>query len=131
MMKGAVKAISVVVLVFVAGLYTAFVAMHFWDWFVSPAFHVSEIPFWITYGLVMFVGLFGTSGENLIEEQRWKLLMMAVDACIPEHRVERLHEEMKWETDSVGTTIFWTAFGRFFATTLAFFFGWVVHTFLA
>jgi hypothetical protein len=116
---------------FVAGLYTALVAKQFWDWFVTAALHLSEIPFWTMYGLVMFIGLFSSYGESPVEELRWKGLMIAVQACVPPHRVEEVNEERKIEADGLWPSILSTTFGRLFGNTLALFLGWVVHTFLA
>jgi len=119
------------VVVFVGGLYTAFVAKQFWDWFVTSAFHLSEISFWVMYGLVMFIGLFTYYGENPAEELKWKALMIAVQACIPEHRAEEVKEEVKAEADDIWINIFSLAFGKLVGNTVTLVFGWVVHTFLA
>ena len=129
-MKKAGKYISFMVVLFVGGLYTAFVAQQFWDWFVTSAFHLSEISFWVMYGLVMFIGLFTDHGENPAEELKWKTLMIAVQACIPEHRAEQVKEDVKLEADDIWINIFSLAFGKLVGNSLALALGWTVHTFL-
>jgi hypothetical protein len=83
------------------------------------------------YGLVMFVGLFSSYGEDPAEEIKWNGLMIIVQACIPQHRAEEVAEELKLESAGVWPNIVSTAFSRLVGTTLSLFLGWVVHTFLA
>src|SRR4051794_23453001 len=79
---------------FVIPLYTTFVLSVMWGWFIVPPFHVEQISFWGMYGLVLIVSMFGRE-ETFKEDQRWKILMPAVQMCVPEARKPLLEEMLK------------------------------------
>jgi hypothetical protein len=59
-------------------LYTTLVLTILWNWFVVPAFHVSDISFWLMYGLVLIVSMFSNpSDQSLDADRRTKSLMIA------------------------------------------------------
>src|SRR5258708_11550020 len=88
------------VLFFAAGLlvhlYTTFVLTICWNWFVTAAFHLSEISFWVMYGLVLVVSLFqNPQDKNFGEDQRWKGALIMIDACVPEDRKQYVKDELE------------------------------------
>lgn len=113
----------------VLGLYTTFVIQNLWNWFATSAFHVSEISFWVMYGLVLLIGLFtDNEGQNLAENQRWKGVLIAMDACIPDGK----REEIKAELDEQAQVGIWVeaglhCFGKVVGTTFVLVLGFVVH----
>ena len=66
-----VKKIVIIWLVgMVVGLYTTFVLQSLWNWFATEAFHVSQISFWVMYGVVLVVGLLTEGQSNKFEEEQ-------------------------------------------------------------
>jgi hypothetical protein len=122
---------SFVVGIFVAA-YRAFALMLMWNWFVSPVFHIESISFWQVLGLVWIVELFvGNAGENPVKTMRWENLLLVMDACIPEHRREELHEELKQKNEEVWSRLGIHVFAQLVGYTVTLALGWAVHTFLA
>jgi hypothetical protein len=116
---------------FAVGFYTAFVLTMLWDWFVTEAFHVSEISYWNMYGLVLIFRLLRPTDEAAVYEQKWERLMKIVESCIPEEkRMETLKEIDK---DSLGMNaqlMIANATGLI-GSTVTLIIGWFVHTILA
>jgi len=115
----------------VVGLYTTFVIEHFWNWFATPAFRVPEVSFWETYGLVLLISLFTNAQDReFIEDQRWKIMWTAVDACIPETKQADVRQQVKEQADDIwlqtGLHVFAKAFGNTFLLAL----GFAVHAML-
>ena len=76
------------------------------------------------------IGFFSSYEKNPAEDLKWSALMIAVQACVPEHRAEKVREETKQEADGIWTKIFSLAFGKLLGNTLTLTFAWAVHTFL-
>jgi hypothetical protein len=113
---------------FVVGLYCVFVMQQLWNWFAVPLLHFSEASFLTMYGLNLFVGL--VTARDLpdpMEEYRWKILMLTVDACVPApvrgNLLEELKDEIEWR--SWGVWVFGTAM----AYTVTLGIGFIVHRF--
>lgn len=114
----------------VVGLYTTFVLVMLWDWFAVPAFHVSEIGFWVMYGLTMLIGVLRPTGNDIESENRHKVLAVMPDACIPDAKREQVKEEL----DGLAQEIWWQAgmkvFGQVVSNSFMFGLGFAIHTFL-
>jgi hypothetical protein len=83
------KSVLFFALSMIVHLYTTLVLTILWNWFVVPAFHVSDVSFWLMYGLVLIVSMFSNpSDQSLDADRRTKSLMTAIEACIPEDRRE-------------------------------------------
>ena len=117
----------------VVGLYTTFVIESLWNWFATSALHVSEISFWVTYGLVLLIGLFtDNQGQNFAEDQRWKVMLITLDACIPDAKRDDVKAQME-EQAQVGI---WVeagshVFGKLVGNSLVLILAFVIHAFLA
>ncbi len=112
----------------VVHLYTTFVLTVMWNWLVTTAFHVADISFWLMYGLVLVVSLFQNPADaNFAEERRWKGLMTAIDACVPEDRREFLKEELAERKSEIWVEVGSTILARALGNTVAFGIGYVVH----
>jgi hypothetical protein len=111
------------------GFYTVFVMMQLWNWFAVPLLHAPEASYWLIYGLSMLVGLVTGAGEqdDPAREQRWNILFIILNACVPEQKMEDVKEEVRSETESVWSKIGWMIFGRVLARSLTLGLGFVVH----
>jgi hypothetical protein len=99
-----------------------------WNWFVVPAFHVSDISFWLMYGLVLIVSMFSNpSDQSFDADRRTKSLMTAIEACIPEDRREFVREELESQSKEIWLDVGAMIFGRAFGNTVALGVGFIVH----
>lgn len=110
----------------VVGLYTTFVLMSLWDWFVSPTFHIGEISFWTMFGFNLLIGLF-RAGDDSGEQIRFKVITTVLDACVPDEK----KEDVKSELDEMEKQVWWDmglkVFGQVFANSVTLGIGFVVH----
>jgi len=81
----------------VLSLYTAFVLMNLWDWFVAPTFNLSPISFWMMFGLTLVFRVFRNlgSGAESGKLRRLQKIEAMVDACVPDAQREGLKEKFK------------------------------------
>ena len=104
------------------GLYTAFVAMCFWNWFAVRVLNINSISFLEMIGIVWLVGLFTHFSDK--DESKWKVLFAAVEACVPDHNREMLaqamHEQKEQIWTGAATKAFWEIVGITFTLTLGF-----------
>ena len=113
------------------GLYTTFVLQSLWNWYVTEAFHLPQISFWVMYGIVLVIGMFADrESKRFAEQQQFAVLANAIDACIPDEKralVKEQHaEQEKQMWGEVGIGIFRKAIGNTFTLVV----GWIVHSFL-
>jgi hypothetical protein len=109
-------------------LYTTLVLTILWNWFVVPALHVSDISFWLMYGLVLIVSLFSNPGDQTFEaDRRTKSLMTAIEACIPEDSRELVREQIESQSKEVWIEAGALIFGRAFSNTVALGIGFIAH----
>lgn len=40
-------------------MYSGWVEMKLWNWFVAPYFHIQPISFWVMFGIAAFIGCHG------------------------------------------------------------------------
>src|SRR6266481_5640534 len=93
-------AVLLFIVAMVVRLYTTFVLENLWNWFVSDAFHLSHISFWVMYGVVLFIGLL-TVDFNYEQARRFKVLAIGIDACIPENLREMVNKQLEDQDDQV------------------------------
>lgn len=125
------KGISFFVLGLVSGLYTTFVLTILWNWFVVPSFHLSEISFWMTYGLVLVFNLFRDPGDRaLADEQKQEALTTMLEACVPD-RKEYVREQLESQAKSIWTLMGVSLFSQMVGNTIALGIGFLVHTLAA
>lgn len=117
----------------VIALYTTFVLQNLWNWFAVSAFHISEISFWVMYGLVLTIGVL-TDKEDMTSHQLKGLYTMveALEVLLPPEEREELDKKFKEQTVGFG---FWLEVGsrivgRVVGNTLILVLGWTIHTFL-
>ena len=111
------------------GFYSVFVLMELWNWFAVPLLHVQEASYWLIYGLSMVVGLLTGAGEqdNPAHERRWSAIFIILNACVPEHKMQDVTEEVRSETESVWSDLGLMIFGRVVSRSLTLGLGFVVH----
>jgi hypothetical protein len=116
---------------FVVGFYCVFVMQQLWNWFAVPLLHFGEASFLTMYGLNLLFGLVTARdvSENPIEESRWKMLMLSVEACVPAPARENLHEQLKQEVEGIWGGLGGWVFGIALGYTLTLGIGFIVHTF--
>jgi len=111
----------------VVGLYTTFVLVILWDWFAVPAFHVSEISFWVMYGLTMLIGVLRPSENDIQGEHRHKIVAVMLDACVPADKREEVIEELKGFEEEIWWKAGWKVFGQIVTNSLTLGIGFVIH----
>jgi hypothetical protein len=111
------------------GFYTVFVLMQLWNWFAVPLLHVPEASYWLIYGLSILVGLLTGVGEqdNPAHERRWNSVFIILNACVPEHKMEDLKEDVRSETEGIWSDVGILIFGRVLSRSLTLGLGFVVH----
>jgi hypothetical protein len=111
--------------------YTAFVVQNLWNWFVAEAVHGTEISYWRTLGFMILIYVLRHYGSLELErEERWKQLLMMVEACVPpenKQEVRFANQKLKSQ-NSINNT---TSIGEAAIGTIALGLGWVIHTFLS
>jgi hypothetical protein len=109
--------------------YTVFVLMQLWNWFAVPLLHVPEASYWLIYGLNMLFALMtGVSEQdNPAHERRWNMVFSILNACVPEHKMEDLKEEVRSETEAIWSDVGVMIFGRVLTNSLTLGIGFGVH----
>lgn len=111
------------------GCYTAFVAQSYWNWFVVPALHASEVSFLQMLGLIWLIQLL-TSQPTGGEDTRWRLLALAVELCVPAERQEELAELSKPDSVLGWAEGFSQVSGKLVGNTFTLVAGFLLHAFL-
>jgi hypothetical protein len=112
----------------VVALYTTFVLTLFWAWFVVPAFHVTEISFWVMYGITLLIGLF-RQDNDIWDEHKHAILAKMLAACVPSEKMDDLMADLKEHEESIWPKVGWHVFGQFAGNTVTLGIGFVVHVF--
>jgi hypothetical protein len=109
--------------------YTVFVLMQLWNWFAVPLLHVPEASYWLIYGVSMLFGLMIGADEpdNPAHERRWNMVFSILNACVPEHKMEDLKEEVHSETEGIWSDVGWMIFNRVISRSLTLGIGFAVH----
>jgi hypothetical protein len=109
------------------GFYSVFLLMQLWNWFAVPLLRAPEASYWLIYGLTMIFGLVTERIDNPADERRWNSLFIILNACVPEHKMEEVKEDVSSETESIWSDVRLMIFTRVLATTLTLGLGFVVH----
>lgn len=111
------------------GFYSVFVLMQVWNWFAVPLLHVSEASYWLMYGVNLLFGLLfvGPDRENPVHERRWNALFIVLDACVPEHKMREVKEQVRSETQGMWADLGWIIFGKVLSGSLTLGLGFLVH----
>jgi hypothetical protein len=115
--------------IMVVGFYSTFVLQTLWNWFAVEAFHVPAVSYWTMYGFMMLIHLL-TDKSDFQNEERAKRMGILVMACVPEHKLSEVREEIKVEDDDIGIKLFGLILGQVAGSSTALFLGWTIHTFL-
>jgi len=107
------------------GIYTAFVAMCFWNWFAVRVLNINIISFPEMLGIVWLISLF--TDQTNKDESKWKILFSVVDACVPDHNREMLAETMAGHKENIWMDAFTAAFVRIAGTTVTLVLGYGLH----
>lgn len=112
------------------GLYTAFVAQCFWNWFAAPTLRLPEISFLQMLGLWWMIDLLIRPSSDG-ERKTWALLASITELCVPPERATEL-EELK-DANPVVELIqgFSGAFGKIVGNTLTLALGFGLHLFIS
>src|ERR1700746_3894012 len=81
------------------GFYTVFVLLQLWNWFAVPLLRVPEARYWLIYGVFLAFGLLTNDADNPAHERRWNSVLIILNACIAEHKMEDVTEEVRLEKD--------------------------------
>jgi hypothetical protein len=120
---------SVVVIGMAVGCYTAFVAECYWNWFVVPALHASEVSFLQMLGLIWLLQLV-TSRSTAPEDKKWQLLASAIELCVPPEKQEQLADLTKPNSLDLFLQSFSQVFGQLTGNTFMLVAGFVLHMFV-
>ena len=122
------KVLVFFVLMLIIQLYTTLVLTILWNWFVGRVFHLSDVSFWLMYGLVIFVNLFRDPGDQFFDsERRWKSMMTAIRACIPEDCKEFVREQLQGHDEEIWLEAGSLIVGRALGNTVALGIGLIAH----
>jgi hypothetical protein len=126
MKKTLLKWLGVFLVALPVGLYTAFVAQCFWNWFAVPVLHVSEVSFLEMLGLLWLIQLL-TSRHPAADDKRWALLASLIELCVPPERQQELSELR--EGNPLATMIegFSAVFGQVVGNTVTLVLGFALH----
>jgi hypothetical protein len=108
-------------------LYTTLVLTLLWNWFVVPVFHVSQVSFWLMYGLVLVINMLQSPSEDSNADRRTKTLMTAIEACIPEDHRQLVREELERQNNEIWIDLGALMFGRAFGVTVTLGIAFIVH----
>lgn len=119
-----IKYVGAYLLGCLANIYTAIVAMFYWNWFVVPSANLHPISFLGMVGVIIFVRLISNHlfrGTEFINEQKWNLVFGVLPLCVSSENSEQYDSvvsniEMTW-SEAVGVT---TTYLCGLTTTLAF-----------
>lgn len=114
----------------VVGLFSTFVMQNLWNWFVVPAFNIHVILFWQMYGIFLLIDFLS---DHIIaaDDQRWKVALSLLDACVPENEREYTRGLIADMTVGIWQREFTHAFREIVGGGVVLTIGWVVHAFLA
>jgi len=107
------------------GLYTAFVAMCLWNWFVVPMMNLSVIGFFHMLGIVWLIGLFAQESNQ--DDYKWRLLYAVLELCVPSDRRDELSETLHEQKDNIWGYVISTAFGKLIGNTTTLALGFGLH----
>jgi hypothetical protein len=110
----------------IVSLYTTYVLTVLWSWFVTPAFGLAHVSFWMMYGLTMLIGLLRRP-DDVEGEQRHKIVAVMLDACVPPERREDVTEQLEEFNKEIWAQAGWYVFGQFVNNTFALGLGFVVR----
>jgi hypothetical protein len=124
------KGVLVFALGVVGGLYSTFVLTIMWNWFVVPALHLSEISFWMAFGLILVINLLRDPRErDMAEDQKWEALTTMLEACVPEDRKAYVKERLESQSKGIWMKAGVTMFSLMVGNTAVLGMGFVVHIF--
>lgn len=109
------------------GLYTAFVAECFWNWFAVPALHLPEISFLQWLGLWWLIGLFVRPSSSSENDKRWTLSMSVLELCVPEGKQAALKELLEANPILTFLEAFSMIFGQVVGNTITLVLGFLLH----
>jgi len=107
------------------GLYTAFIAMCFWNWFAVRVLNINSISFLEMLGIVWLISLF--TSQTINDESKWKALFSFVEAGVPEHNRKMLAIAVEEHKDNIWTDALTAAFSRTVDNTMTLIFGFGLH----
>ncbi len=92
------KWISAMIVGLFMSIFSAFVAMNYWNWFVVDALNISEITFIQMLGIIWFIGIF--SHNQNPNDHKWKMLFSIIQYCIPKENVEIAKEVIEEQNNA-------------------------------
>ena len=130
-MKKAFKKVSLWGLSLFSTLYAAFVAMCFWNWFVSPAFSLSSygISYWNMVGLIMFCELICdkvSDKRDLAKVRVFQTAFSVLEVCLPESNKEKVTKILEDLQEPQYSILFFNIAGNLFWNTIVLVLGFAV-----
>jgi hypothetical protein len=111
-------------------LYFTFVFEMLWGWFVTTAFHFSEISFWNMFGLLLGASALQARTTEVVPIQKMNEAFIMLDACIPQHtRIDTNILREKEKLSDFAAMLVADAL-KAGSATLVLVVGWAVHAFL-
>jgi hypothetical protein len=110
------------------GLYTAFVAMCFWNWFAVRVLNVRSISFLEMVGIVWLIQLFTEKDDN--NEARWRVLFTTIEACVPDNNRKMLAEAMQEQKENIWIDAAAMAWKRIIGNTIMLILGFGLDAFI-
>ena len=117
---------------FVVGLYPAFVAETFWNWFAVKAFRMPSISYGEALGLLMMISVWKSSGSSGSEfDQKSRLIVELIRLSLPlEKKLEADAIIARIEGNGSYLELLTRALVVAAASTISLFFGWLIYHYL-
>jgi hypothetical protein len=111
------------------GLYTAFVAECYWNWFAVPVLHVAHVSFLQMLGVLWLIQVI-TARPPSGDDKRWVLLLSAVALSVPNEKQTELKELMEPNSFDFIIQGFSAAVGQIASNTLMLVLGFALQLFV-
>lgn len=98
-------------------LFSAFVAMNYWNWFVVDVLNVSEITFIQMLWIIWFIGIFSYNQEA--NDYKWKTLFSIIEYCIPKENIEIAKEVIEEQNNNIRQDALIWAFWKFIGLSIS------------
>lgn len=109
--------ISAMIIGLFMSLFSAFVAMNYWNWFVVDVLNISEITFIQMLWIIWFIGIFSHNQNS--NDYKWKTLFSIIEYCIPRENIETVKEVIQEQSRNVRQDAFVWAFWQFIGLSIS------------
>jgi len=118
------------VITLLSGLFTTFVMLNLWSWFVAPAFNLHAIFYWQMYGIYLLASYLLAQSKNATDDKRWEIALGLLKNCVPDEKLEYAHDLITKISNDSQHHAYTQKFIEIAGGAVVLGVGWFVHTFL-